>query len=273
MNINRVINTSFWEKAEVLDNYSIEDKFFILYLSTNPKSTQLGIYHLPLKRISFETGFTIEVVRVLLDRFENEYNEVIYNYDTQEISLLNSLKTSIIRGGTPVTDLLKKEINYIKDTQLIVKTYNHLKAYWQQSARAYDETVQNIFIAELHNRGVTIDCHKMESPSVPPINDNRIKESLNINQTTGILVDTNEDPIQFYTKTIGSMSTSEKLSLNQWQLIFKPDIINEAIKRSIHKEDPFKYIHGILNNWKRFDVKNIQDIKQIDLKYLKDKAN
>lgn len=273
MNINRVINTSFWEKAEVLDNYSIEDKFFILYLSTNPKSTQLGIYHLPLKRISFETGFTIEVVRVLLDRFENKYNELIYNYDTQEITLLNSLKTSIIRGGTPVTDLLKREINAIKDTQLIVKTYHHLKTYWQQSARAYDETVQSVFIAELHKRGISIDWPKMESSSVPPINENNIKESLNFNQTTSLQMDTDEDPIQFYTKTIGSISPSEKLSLNQWLLIFKPDIINEAIKRSIHKEDPFKYMHGILNNWKRFGVKSIQDIKQIDLKYLKNQAH
>ena len=42
--VKRVVDTDFWTDMEVIDHYSPEDKYFYLYLITNGKSSQVGIY-------------------------------------------------------------------------------------------------------------------------------------------------------------------------------------------------------------------------------------
>ncbi|BAX71292.1 hypothetical protein [Leuconostoc suionicum] len=46
MAIKRIVDTRFWNDNKVIDTFSVEDKYFLLYLMTNPESTQLGIYKL-----------------------------------------------------------------------------------------------------------------------------------------------------------------------------------------------------------------------------------
>jgi hypothetical protein len=154
MGIKRIVDTSFWTDTTVLDEYSIDDKYFQLYLMTNPKSAQLGIYSLPKKIISFETGFTKEVVEVLLQRFENDYKNIKYNHVTQEIAVLNYLKYSIVKGGKPVSDLLTKELGKVEDENLIVEVYNQLTEWWNISERNFDNTVKELFEEELIKRKV-----------------------------------------------------------------------------------------------------------------------
>ena len=152
MSIKRVVDTQFWEDATVIERYSVEDKYFLLYLMTNPHSAQVGIYKLPKKIISFETGYTVDSVSVILERFENKYKNVLYDNDTHEISVINSLKYSIVKGGKPVSDLLIKELNKIDSDFLVEKTYNHLLKFWDKSDRIFDETVKLIFEDELSKR-------------------------------------------------------------------------------------------------------------------------
>ena len=152
MSIKRVVDTQFWEDATVIERYSVEDKYFLLYLMTNPHSAQVGIYKLPKKIISFETGYTVDSVSVILERFENKYKNVLYDNDTHEISVINSLKYSIVKGGKPVGDLLIKELNKIDSDFLVEETYNHLLKFWDKSDRIFDETVKLIFEDELSKR-------------------------------------------------------------------------------------------------------------------------
>lgn len=152
MSVKRVVDTQFWEDANVIERYSVEDKYFLLYLMTNPHSAQVGVYKLPKKIISFETGYTVDSVSVILERFENKYKNILYDSDTHEISVLNSLKYSIVKGGKPVGDLLIKELNKIDSDFLIESTYNHLLKFWDKSDRIFDETVKLIFEDELSKR-------------------------------------------------------------------------------------------------------------------------
>lgn len=152
MSVKRVVDTQFWEDANVIERYSVEDKYFLLYLMTNPHSAQVGVYKLPKKIISFETGYTVDSVSVILERFENKYKNILYDSDTHEISVLNSLKYSIVKGGKPVGDLLIKELNKIDSDYLIESTYSHLLKFWDKSDRIFDETVKLIFEDELSKR-------------------------------------------------------------------------------------------------------------------------
>lgn len=156
MSIKRIVDTAFWEDSKVIDKYSVEDKYFLLYLMTNPHTTQVGIYKLPKRLISFETGYTVESVSVILERFESKYSNIVYDYETQEIAVLNSLKYSIVKGGKPVADLLIKELSKINNDELILKVYENLMIFWGRSTRDFDKTVKELFENELKKRNVPI---------------------------------------------------------------------------------------------------------------------
>lgn len=172
MSIKRIVDTAFWEDSKVIDKYSVEDKYFLLYLMTNPHTTQAGIYKLPKRLISFETGYTVESVSVILERFETKYKNITYNSDTQEIAVLNSLKYSIVKGGKPVSDLLIKELSKVEDDGLIVAVYRNLSLFWERSIRPFDETIKELFEAELEKRNVLIKFNENDNE-----NDNDNEES------------------------------------------------------------------------------------------------
>lgn len=127
--IKRIVNTGFWDDDMVLNDFSPEDKYFMLYLLTNTYTSQLGIYHLPIKKASFEMGYTEDTVRVLLDRFENKYGIIKFSKETSEVAIKNYLRHSIIKGGKPVMDCLLKEETQVQDKSLLPYIYNHLSKY------------------------------------------------------------------------------------------------------------------------------------------------
>lgn len=125
--IKRVVSTSFWEDEKVVEMFTPEDKYFYIYLLTNPHSTQLGIYRLVPKTAAFELGYSKEAVKVLLDRFESKYKMIKYSDSTSEIAIKNFLKHSIMKGGKPVMDCLLKEEKQVEDVSLLQYIYNNLK--------------------------------------------------------------------------------------------------------------------------------------------------
>ena len=125
MAVSRIVNTSFWTDSKVSD-MTPEDRYFMLYLLTNPQTSQLGIYELNRKRAAFEMGYSIEAVVSLLDRFENKYGIIKCSKTTNEIAIKNYLIYSIIKGGKPVLDCLEKELKQVKDTSLISYIFSYL---------------------------------------------------------------------------------------------------------------------------------------------------
>jgi hypothetical protein len=81
------INVSIWQEGFVL-GLTPEEKFFYLYLLTNPHRDSCGCYKLPLKTIEHETSFDRDTVLKLLYQFE-EYGKIRYDMQTWEILLIN----------------------------------------------------------------------------------------------------------------------------------------------------------------------------------------
>lgn len=118
MAVKRIVSTSFWTDGKV-DTFSPEDKYFMLYLLTNPHTTQLGIYEFSIKHAAFEMGYSQETVVALLSRFQDRYGIIKYSSHTNEIAIKNYLKHSIVKGGKPVLDCLKKELKLVKNQELV----------------------------------------------------------------------------------------------------------------------------------------------------------
>ena len=72
MALYRPVHVTFWQDPKVLEEMTPEDKLFYLYLITNPKTTQIGIYQITKKQMSFELGYSIESINALVDRYQNQ---------------------------------------------------------------------------------------------------------------------------------------------------------------------------------------------------------
>ena len=71
MSKNRYVNTAFWTDPYVMD-LDPSEKLLFLYLLTNPLTNIAGVYELPLKRVSFDTGFDADMVTKMLAQFEKD---------------------------------------------------------------------------------------------------------------------------------------------------------------------------------------------------------
>jgi hypothetical protein len=149
MGIKRIVDTAFWTDGKV-DEFSPEDKYFMLYLLTNPFTTQLGIYEISVKQVAFQLGYSVDTVNGLLERFEKKYGVIILSKSTNEVAIRNFLRHSIIKGGAPVRDCLIKEMKKVKNKNLIADVFSHIKG------GDLNETVKNI-IAEYEQKNGTLN--------------------------------------------------------------------------------------------------------------------
>jgi hypothetical protein len=115
----RMVRTDFWKNPVVSEEMSPEDKYFYLYLLTNPHTTQIGIYKLTKKQMAFDLGYSIESVQALMERFINHHKLIIYNPETRELALKNWGKENLHKGGKPVMDCINSELKDVEDLSLI----------------------------------------------------------------------------------------------------------------------------------------------------------
>lgn len=89
MAIYRTVSMTFWTDRKVTDDFTAEDKYFYLYLFTNPHTNLSGCYEISLKQIANETGYSKDSIENLIRRFEFVHNVVRFSDETKEILLLN----------------------------------------------------------------------------------------------------------------------------------------------------------------------------------------
>lgn len=89
MAIYRNVHLSFWTDNKVEDNFTPEDKYFYLYLLTNPQTNICGCYEVSYSQMVHQIGYSKERINQLLDRFERIHNIIRYNRDNKEVLILN----------------------------------------------------------------------------------------------------------------------------------------------------------------------------------------
>ena len=141
----RQIQTSFWSDTYIQEEMTAEDKYFYLYLMTNEFTTQIGIYPITKKQMSFDLGYSLESVQALLQRFETYHKLIKYDTETREIILLKWAENNLNVGGKPVQDLIKKEISQVKNKDFLFLMYdncpeNSLKTFIASLLENYKKT-------------------------------------------------------------------------------------------------------------------------------------
>lgn len=120
----RQIQTSFWSNTYIQEEMTAEDKYFYLYLMTNEFTTQIGIYSITKKQMAFDLGYSMESVTALLQRFETYHKLIKYDSETRELILLKWAENNLNIGGKPVQDLIKKEIEQVKNKEFLTLMYS-----------------------------------------------------------------------------------------------------------------------------------------------------
>jgi DnaD/phage-associated family protein len=237
----RHVHVSFWQDAKVLEEMTPEDKYFYIYLLTNPNTTQIGIYQITKKQMAFELGYSIESINSLVDRFENAHKVIKYNLQTREMALLNWGKYNLIKGGKPVLDCIEKELKEVKDTSLIRLIAEKIP----------NESIKNLFLRYAND---TLD-------DTSTIRGQKEKQK----EKEKIVVVVN--PFSFYQENFGVISPFISDSIQNWINDVGEEIVIEAMKRALKQHKKWNYAEGILQDWVRNNVRTLSDIEAYEAEW------
>lgn len=89
MALYRNIHLSFWQDTKVTDDFTPEDRYFYLYLLTNPHTNLCGCYEISIKQMANEMGYDAKKVGKLIDRFSFIHNLIRYARSERELLIFH----------------------------------------------------------------------------------------------------------------------------------------------------------------------------------------
>lgn len=116
MAIFRKIHVSFWSDT-FTSELPNDKKLFYLYLLTNERTKQCGIYEISKRQISFDLGCNIDTVSKQLEYFI-KIGKIQYSESTNEIAIKNWVKYNY-SSSPKVVKCIESELKQVKNTLLI----------------------------------------------------------------------------------------------------------------------------------------------------------
>lgn len=137
MAIYRKINTTFWSDPFICD-LPADKKLFYLYLLTNERTKQCGIYDISKKQISYDLGINVNKVTENINFFQSK-GKLMFSDGTNEIALKNWFR---FNGSTSpkVVKCVESELKLVKNRVLIEYIYSMHTASQQTQAPTEEET-------------------------------------------------------------------------------------------------------------------------------------
>ncbi|PKR84887.1 DnaD domain protein [Heyndrickxia camelliae] len=239
----RYIHVEFWQDARVLEEMTPEDKYFYLYLLTNPSTTQIGVYQITKKQMAFDLGYSTESINSLLDRFIKVHGLIKYNDQTREIAILNWGKYNLNKAGKPILDCVKKELREVKDKSLLIDLLPNIP----------NQTIYELFSRYVHDTSTTSGEKEKEKE--------KEKESL------GEIRNAADDAINFYQQNFGVLNPFITQSIIEWVNDLSEELVLEAMKRALAQQKKWKYADSILKDWYNQNVSNMSDVEALDMEF------
>ncbi|MDX8359805.1 DnaD domain protein [Cytobacillus sp. IB215316] len=261
MAVYRQVHCEFWQDAFVLD-LTPEEKYFYVYLMTNSKTTQCGIYELPKRIIETETGYNRETVEKLLQRF-TEYGKIRYNEATKEIIILNWIKYNFI-NSPKVKKCIAKEVAQVKH-----------------------EPFRNLYITLLERYGYRIDGLSIdlgeekekeeEKEEEKEKNNNNLADKIdeknlgnqNSNEPKDIVGHKQQGPnpfVFFEQNGFGTIGSYIADKITGWINDLSQDLVIEAMKLAVEQgTKKWAYVEAILKSWFNAGLKTLEQVNAATL--------
>lgn len=274
----RQLYTEFWMDGFVVD-LTPEEKYFYLYLMTNTKTSQCGIYELPVRIIVNDTGYNHETVKKLLKRFE-EYNKILYCDETKEIMIINWGKYNPPNNINSIK-CINKELNNIKNENFLQMFYVQcrknnfdcekiFKGLYMVCQGAYEDHASNEVISNkqevISNKQEIINNEEeVRSDEHDVINNKQeIKSSIEEVANDNFSIDNCDlkSVIKVFDNNIHPITPIEYEKLQYWANEVSCSVIVMAIEEAVnHNARTMKYIDKILFCWVGKGIKTVEGVE------------
>lgn len=248
----RSLQVGFWQDNFVIE-LPLEEKSFYIYLLSNLRTNQCGIYNFSLTLSEVELGLSKERIRELICKF-TDYGKIIYDEKTEEIMILNWYKYNVSTSrNTHVC--INKELKMLKNKEFVIKFYEHCKSM----KFCLDVMFQ--------------DINLVEEPSGQELLEegSKIKNEISNEEADKIEM---KEVLYAFDNNIHTATFMEVKTLKEWQEEMGKELvvlaIDEALKNNVRN---IKYINGILSNWKDNGLKTLKDVKNHMRSFKSSKSN
>ncbi|MCH1624467.1 DnaD domain protein [Fredinandcohnia quinoae] len=250
----RMVPTDFWMNPEISEEMSPEDKYFYLYLLTNPHTTQCGIYKITKKKMAFDLGYSIESVQALMNRFIEHFGLIRYNPETRELAIKNWGKYNLKRAGKPMINCILTELEEVEDLSHIQYVAGNIR---------------NDDILEIYKSFCKKDVHNelIEDQKLVGEQNEALQQEAHLPQIENNPDDVSEI-IEFWDQNgFGLSNISAKDQLLGWledsEFMNPKDVILKAMGIACsNNKRKLNYVVGILNNWAN---ESLMTVAEIDL--------
>lgn len=258
----RQLHTEFWNDGFVLD-LTPEEKYFYLYLMTNPHTAQCGIYELPKRIIETHTGYSRETIDKLLSRF-TEYKKIYYCDETKEIMIINWLKFNQPSSPNAVK-CVNKELKGVKNKEFLNYIYaqcNNLKL-----------NVERLFKG-INN--ISIELSEVVEENEPPASEQQEDDKyLNSNEECTAASEYDfKDVVAIFENNIHSPTPIEYDNLMNWSRKCNCNVIVLAIEEAVNSNvRNMRYIDKILYTWSSMGLSTTEEVKDYLIAWEEKKKN
>ncbi|OFD77368.1 XRE family transcriptional regulator [Bacillus mycoides] len=226
MAVYRNVQVNFWQDEFILD-LTPEERYFYIYLLTGTKTKQCGIYILPKRLAELETGYSMETVEKLLNRFV-EYGKILYDAETKELFIINWLHYNPILN-TNVEKCVLRELKTVKNKEFI-----------HMFLRKCLEEEHKIPLLLQH-----FGMPPEESSSSEAVIEEDVEVVETVEETT-----LHSEVYKFYEQNISSLSPYIVKELKDWIQRVPGETVLDALKIACeNNKRTFAYVKGILRNW------------------------
>ncbi|PKE16415.1 DnaD domain protein [Macrococcoides caseolyticum] len=265
MSTHRYLNVSFWQDAFVLD-LTPEEKYFYIYLMTNSKTSQIGIYELPSRVIELETGYNRETVEKLLTRFI-EYGKIEYNQPTKEIYIRNWAKFNWNNSEKVITRV-KADLENVKHQPFAIKYVDYVNSLEKNNkVIQYPYSIDSLWNKEKEKKEKEKEIKEKEKKE----KEKEIKEKEKKEKEKEIKEKENERkttrPSSFDIFENGGYGYLDPITMQKlfaWIDDFGDEgdsIVSKALDVGIEAGiKNYKYVNGILRNWHNKGFKTTAEI-------------
>jgi DnaD/phage-associated family protein len=290
----RMVRTEFWTNPICVEEMSPEDRYFYLYLQTNPQTTQIGIYKITKKQMAFDLGYSLESVHALMDRFIEHHKLIRYNPKTRELALKNWGKENFDKGGKPLMDCILSELNEVEDRSLIIYVSELIQkqeirsiyeSFYKQEEislgkKDRDSDENDTWITECEelddtstNRGTIRGQKEEEKEKEKQQQQKDFYPNIENNPDLEIPVLSNPDAeeiIEFWdTNGFGFSNVNAKQQLLAWlddsSFLQPKEMIVKAMNiASANNKRKLNYIVGILKNWENESLLTVEEVDSSD---------
>lgn len=280
----RQLYTEFWSDSFVLE-LTPEEKYFYLYLISNSKTAQCGIYEISKRIIETETGYNRDTVEKLIKRF-CDYQKILYCEDTKELMLINWIKYNSPNNINAIK-CVNKELSKVKHKAFLKILFEKCQAAGLDVQRIFENliTMESCHTAEelgeLQIKEITsidlqgpykgLPSNRIISNKEEVINKEervRSKEDEAIDKETSYKNTSASDYVEInniiriFEENVHAMTPLEYEKILDFTNHVSSEVIIMAIEEAVnYNAKTMKYITKILTSWISSGIKTAEEVK------------